>query len=374
MKIHPARVLSFDALYTKLEEAYTQGLVYRHKSGGHLLGYCYSDKCVYEKLWNDVTLMARGIILDINKKEVVATPFPKFFNIGEKIDSIPNLPFQTYEKLDGSLIIIFFYNNQWQCATKGSFNSDQAIWAQTWLDEQELFYLEEGTTYLAEAIYTQNKIVIKYPYEGLVLLGAYDKAGYELSYEKLLEMGKWLNWKVAQIYNYESISELLALTKTLPSTQEGFVLHFSDGSRLKVKGDEYCRIHKMVSHVTPLAIWETMFYNTSNDLENTRKELPEEFWEDFDSIIYCINHEYNNLANQIVEITDPLKDLSNKEVGLLLHTLPANLRGFIFAYRKEGQFTTGMLRTKIFRTIRPTGNILKGYTPSNSMNRIMVME
>ena len=38
--------------------------------------------------------------------QVVATPFPKFFNAGEKRGDIPALSFEAFEKLDGSLIVI----------------------------------------------------------------------------------------------------------------------------------------------------------------------------------------------------------------------------------------------------------------------------
>ena len=40
----------------------------------------YSSSCVYDGQWNDATLIARGLVLDVENQTVVATPFPKFFN------------------------------------------------------------------------------------------------------------------------------------------------------------------------------------------------------------------------------------------------------------------------------------------------------
>ena len=62
-------------------------------------------------------MLARGVILDPEAKRVVASPFPKFFNVGEKADSIPNLPFETFEKLDGSLIILFYHKGEWRTSS-----------------------------------------------------------------------------------------------------------------------------------------------------------------------------------------------------------------------------------------------------------------
>ena len=81
-----------------------------------------------------MTLAARGLILDHAARRIVATPFPKFFNAGERDGTIPDLPFETTEKLDGSLIIIFHHRGRWRTATTGAFDSDQAVWAQARLD------------------------------------------------------------------------------------------------------------------------------------------------------------------------------------------------------------------------------------------------
>ena len=42
--------------------------------------YNYSPLVQYQKLWNEITLMTRGLILD-KEMNIVARPFKKFFNL-----------------------------------------------------------------------------------------------------------------------------------------------------------------------------------------------------------------------------------------------------------------------------------------------------
>ena len=55
-------------------------LVYEQAGPDGLRLYCYSSSCVYDGQWNEATMIARGLVLDVEKQMVVATPFPKFFN------------------------------------------------------------------------------------------------------------------------------------------------------------------------------------------------------------------------------------------------------------------------------------------------------
>jgi RNA ligase len=152
---------------------------------------------------DDITLLARGIILDPKNKRVVATPFPKFFNVGERLDAIPDLPFEKFEKLDGSLIILFYHKGEWHTATKGSLGSEQAKWAVRWITAHDLSCLDKETTYLAEALYPENRIVVHYQHTGLVLLGASRGDGSEIAYDELrivacrpgAQAGPLLRWR-----------------------------------------------------------------------------------------------------------------------------------------------------------------------------------
>jgi RNA ligase len=220
--------------------------------------YCYTQSCVFDGQWNDATLIARGLVLNVERETVAATPFPKFFNAFERGETIPDLPFETFEKVDGSLIIIFWHAGEWKTTTKGAFGTAQALWAAKKLKDCDLSALRRGTTYLAEAVYAENRIVVHYAEDVLVLLAAYDESGAELSYAQLCDTADRLGWRMAKRHGYDSVSQLLVEAKDLPADEEGFVVRFNDGVRLKIKGAEYRRIHALISRITPLAMWEIM--------------------------------------------------------------------------------------------------------------------
>ena len=96
--------------------------------------YNYSRTCQYENKWDDITKMCRGLILD-KEGNVIAKAFNKFFNYEElTLNDIPEESFEVFEKLDGSLGILFWYQGKWIISSKGSFTSDQATFGKYLLD------------------------------------------------------------------------------------------------------------------------------------------------------------------------------------------------------------------------------------------------
>ncbi len=367
--IHPARRMAFGALVGGLERARGQGLVHRRldaRSGLSL--FIYTPRCVYEDGWDDYTLLARGLILDEAAGTVVATPFPKFFNLGERHGAVPNLPFEAFEKLDGSLIIVFHHGDRWRCATKGAFESEQALWAQARLDGADLSALTPGATYLFEAVYPENRIVIRYTQPALVLLGAYGADGREWTHAEVLAVAQALGWPAAGRRAFASLGDMVSHAAGLPRDAEGFVVRFEDGLRLKLKGAEYRRIHALISRCTPLAMWEAL--NAGDDMAAIRRDLPEEFWTDFDDIIGLIQASYAAIEARVAKVAAEVAHLSDKDLGLALPTLPPDARPYLFSFRKFGA-VTGKAREAVMRAIRPTGNVLPGYTPSFALGRVL---
>ncbi len=128
--------------------------------------YNYSRTCQYEKKWDDITLNCRGLILD-KEGNVIASSFAKFFNYEELLrpNQIPEKGDYVYvqEKVDGSLGTLFYYNNEWHLATKGSFISEQAIKGMEIIKSKyNLRAFETNTAYICEIIYPENRIVVDY--------------------------------------------------------------------------------------------------------------------------------------------------------------------------------------------------------------------
>lgn len=124
--------------------------------------YNYSQKTQYDGYWNEATLTCRGLVMN-SKGDIVARPFPKFFNSTEHTaDEIPRLPFDVYEKMDGSLGIFFWYIDENGAhpvfASRGSFTSEQAVKGWELLQKYPYNDLHPFHTYLFEIIYGNSEL------------------------------------------------------------------------------------------------------------------------------------------------------------------------------------------------------------------------
>lgn len=255
-----------------LEQMVNEGWVSKRKHPTFpLYIYNYTPECQFEKKWNDTTLICRGLVLD-EEYNIIAKPFNKFFNI-EEIDKseIPNLPFEVYDKVDGSLGIIFFYNNTWNLTTRGSFTSDQAIKGMEILHTKYKHILNRmdiNNTYLVEIIYKENRIVINYgDFEGLVLIGIIKTStGEDLP---LTNFG----FPVVHKYYFDDYSTIKKLEW---KDKEGFVVKFSNGFRLKIKFENYKLLHRLITNTSNITIWEMLSMGKS--LEIILNNIPDEFY------------------------------------------------------------------------------------------------
>ena len=365
MAPHPARKLAVPELHAALEARVKAGTVTVSRQGPLAL-YHYSSRCVYDVLWDDFSLLARGLILDLDRGELVATPFPKFFNYGERDAKLPDEPFHAFEKLDGSLGIAFFHDGRWQVTTKGAFGADQARWASARLAQCDLRQLDPRSTYLFEIVYRANRIVVRYDYEDLVLLGAYDGDGVEFDVPQLTALAAGLGTRVARRYAYPTVEDIVRAAEALDKNDEGFVIRFTSGYRIKLKGSAYRRVHALVSRVTPLGLYDALY--AGDDLDLLRREVPEEYWTDFDNIRTLLAAEVRTLVDATEAEARRLGAQSDKELGLRLQRgeIAEIARPYIFACRKFPDRWTQEPRSRLalLRAVRPTGNQLAGYAPS----------
>lgn len=234
--------------------------------------YNYTATAQYDRHWDEVTLNCRGLILDA-EMNVVARPFPKFFNLGERENQlIPTETFDVYEKMDGSLGILYWVDGQPFIATRGSFASEQSIIATEMLYgiyKDTIPLLDQTKTYLFEIIYPENRIVVDYKgMQALVLLGVVDtKTGEE---EPLVDVG----FPIVKIH--DGINDITALKVLNEDNREGFVIRFKNGLRLKIKMEEYVRLHRLITQVSTITIWEHL--KVDGSLTELLERVPDEFY------------------------------------------------------------------------------------------------
>jgi RNA ligase len=286
--------------------------------------YNYSRTCQYGGLWDEITLACRGLVLD-NEGNVIAKPFPKFFNYEEHTaEEIPNELFDVYEKMDGSLGICFYYEREltyveryklwfngnyetgmeyceeivpnfddpyfhptpttkgeWHIATRGSFVSEQAVKGKELLGKYNFQKLHTDYTYLFEIIYKENRIVCDYDFEDVVLLGVINtKTGIEVNLHsdtedvRIQNIIKNIGLNVVTRYNTfgEGFDEL---KREISNSKEGYVIRFRNGMRMKIKGDEYVRLHRILTNFSTTDIWELL--RTGGNLDEFLDRVPDEF-------------------------------------------------------------------------------------------------
>ncbi|MFF7881026.1 RNA ligase [Streptomyces sp. NPDC020794] len=251
----------------------------------------YTRECQYGHIWTPVTMRCRGLIADDKTGAVVALPFPKIFvtamhGVHDFAPPLPAEPFEIFEKADGSLIIVFHYDGRWHAASKGSFISEQAQWAQAVLDAADISGLDTELTYLAEAIYPGNRIVVNYGQrEDLVLLAAYRPAdGTEEPLSAVAPHWKQIGPVVRSWGLRDGIAELeqlAAASTTLDGAtvsgtdEEGYVIRYASGVRAKVKLSAYLTLHKLFTGTNERTIWEVLA--SGQDPAVLFDQVPDEF-------------------------------------------------------------------------------------------------
>lgn len=313
-------------------------------------------------------MTARGIIFNKITGEVVARPFKKFKNASElegqfDLHVLAREPFLTTKKMDGSMGVFFRYGGEDYIATKGSFVSEQANWATKWCREHLLTEnMIPGHTYLFEIIYPENKIVVDYgDTRDLILLSVINnETGEEVPYSTLKVLGELIGSTVVEAMEFGSLDDLYAYCKGLPASEEGFVVTFHSGLKVKVKGDEYCRIHRMLTNMTPLAFWNAWDLETADIPKSYLSCLPEEFREVTDTIyrqVYQLLHdEFNKVKATYEELMKDLPaDVDHKTFFLTAQERYGDRAGDLIFYHKKSFYK---LWRGIHRRIRPTSNIL----------------
>lgn len=383
--------------YDKLVE---QGYLNKQEQGDLIL-YNYTDKCTYDKMWNKYTMESRGLILNKVTGDTVARPFPKFFNLGENQDTIlskmPNESYECFEKLDGSLGILYQdpADNEWKIATRGSFNSEQAKRAtemfkrvchhshdfeyivthsDKWNDLKDL----HDYTLLFEIIYPENRVnpgarlVVDYgSKETLVLLGAIHKVtGKDLDRDNLAMVSFLIGLPIAKKFDY-TIEQMIALQKTLPVTEEGFVVKYASGFRVKIKGQEYCKMQRILNSITPIFLWEIMQEDPEFKLnDHYMMSIPEELLPEVNEIQAKLHYEYKKVRTLIHQKYTEWKlqtpgyiDLDEKQklksLGLFSQEPINNVKypGILFAWHNQ---KFDQVKKSIIKLIRPTGNVIGG--------------
>lgn len=329
--------------YGEVNATYYEGMVL----------FNYSQTAQFANRWNVFERISRGLILDATTGEVIARPFDKFFNWGERENHTPVRDITA--KLDGSLGILYRHKGQYRIATRGSFTSSQALWATWFLNtHHKLDGLDDDLTLMFEIIYPANRVVVDYKgLEELVLIGARSRsAGYEMTYGELKAIGKRFGFPLAIRYGFDSVENIIAACHELNANAEGWVVRFADGERLKFKGDAYRLAHRIMTGVTFNRVLEAV---REGLFEQLIEGVPDEFLGQIKAWKTEIDTAVEQTKAGVQSALARAPQSTQKDFALWVQAeYPKDMQSYLFAAR-AGKDITPLIYRKAFEN-RPNAN------------------
>jgi RNA ligase len=287
-----------------------------------LVIYNYTEKCAFANEWNAVTRTCRGLIVHSGNGRVVARPLPKFFNYGQTGEDPFDLdePVRVFDKMDGSLGILYPTSQGMAVATRGSFTSEQALkateilhekypeWAQITYDwfrsNFDANWYEVNYTDLVEIVYPENRIVVDYAgMEDLVYLGQVQISTGEFT-------AHHLSWTGPVSEEFTSLHTLQEVLESEPRPgKEGYVVWSADMSRcVKIKQQDYIELHRLVTGLNARRVYQAM--RGDQGLVQIASPLPDEF-HDF------VRDVYYQLIDDVLDLIDVVYDEYNRARDVL---------------------------------------------------------
>lgn len=346
-------------LAQEIFNGYVSGRV--HNDDEYLVIYNYTKKAQAEKRWNNVTMNCRGLIVRyVDDLPIIARPWRKFFNLGEYPEGAFNLEAEVAvsDKADGSLGILYPHpKGGYAIATRGSFHSEQAEKGTQILQKAISggFNPNPKYTYLFEVIYPQNRIVLDYgDREELVLLAVLDtETGEEVMTGDGLDY--WFRRPVRWVGTLRQAIEAPARPNS-----EGWVARFvGTQTRVKIKQADYLRLHRIVTGLNELTVWE--WIRDHGSTMGLVEYLPEEFEEWVFGIEKRLVNEYYLIRTHVwadyYEIAPLAEEPTREERKLFAEKASASkYPGLLFLALDEKY---DHLKNAVWQMVRP-----KGVTPT----------
>ena len=310
----------------------------------------------------------RALILEKGSWDIVARSFNRFYNLGEGHDrGIEYIRVSTFqeeheviafdlsramavEKLDGTLITAYWYNDQWNFSTrKMAFAEGETNFGMTFADLIEsadnyehvknllkTFPNAKKACWVFELTSPANRIVTPYDRTKMNLIAVVHKeTGIEFNTVSVLEIG--VSHGITTPYTIEtgSMEKIVQAVEDMPSMEEGIVLVIAEEDtlhplRIKVKNPKFVAIAHMRENggLSPKNVLKLV-------MENETEEYLGYFSEDkkYFSLVQSI---YDHFIDNIKWNYDGHANIADqKDFALAIQkNVPKNQWGFLFKMRK----------------------------------------
>ena len=220
----------------------------------------------------------RGIIFN-KDGNIIRRPLHKFFNLSQKdeamIDRIDiSKPHTVLEKLDGSMIAPFIIDGRLAWGTRKG-ETDVAEMIQTFLDANPTYVefarncCDIDWTPVFEFCSRKNQIVIDYgPEDRLVLIALRNMiTGRYFTYSELANIAQL--WKLDVVDALDNpVTDMAAFAERVKDAvdmDEGFVVAFDDGFRVKIKTANYVAMHRVKDSISDERAVVSLILNSALD-------------------------------------------------------------------------------------------------------------
>jgi len=306
----------------------------RHTRHPELVSLKYNQ--IESPMGERIVQECRGIILNSEDNwGVVARPFDKFFNHGE--GHAAPLDWNTarvQEKVDGSLMILYFYKGEWQIASSGTpdasgevnghgFTFENLFW-KIWKETGLALPLEPNKTFMFEMCSMYNRVVVRHLTSFLVLIGVRDRnTGLETQVDAYNKV-----YPVVKSFPLNNLEGILASFATIdPMSQEGFVVVDSKGDRQKMKHPGYVAIHHMAGGMTPKQFLEVVRAGESAEFLVHFPEYAEGYND--------VKDRFDGLVAELDEAYSSIEHLESQK-DFALEAIKTRFSAALFQRRKSG--------------------------------------
>jgi adenylate kinase family enzyme len=313
-----------------------------------------------------VEALCRGLIL--HGTTIVATPFTRFSVQGWRSTLHTELARAAF-KVDGSLAIAFLWEGQVQVSTRRRMDSQQARWTRAWLRANvKADEFQGGWTYLFEAVFRENTVIVPYAFEAPVLLAIFSPDGERLPHSDCVKQAR----RMGVIMTPSITGTLGELEKRLPDprasappTHEGWIVTLNDGVNTKRVTNAYKEASVAKINLHPLTVWDRVRTGgESREAMLHAKGLAKHHSEELAAMLDALQAAYANVTRQMLlssssgggqpeELTTALAEVVR--MGTL------NRESMHYTYWRGDK-----IRVLLMDCIRPGFNgCLPGYTPSS---------
>jgi RNA ligase len=271
----------------------------------------------------------RGLLIRTDGK-IMALPFNKFYNLGEReCPRLPDESYEVWEKLDGSLGIFSYDSSRFRCTTRGSFDNEYIEFAQAYWDR---YVANSGLPYhftvMVEICFDADPMPrAVYKPEGLYLIAIRDRhSGQDMSIQGMDISG------LSRVTNYSyTIKNLLDYREALEG-KEGWVVRFDSGIRVKIKTAWYLRLFRAMQSLTPKNIRALMVEAGENWID----EFPDDLRPDANAIQEKIEEQLRATLARIFKAYSKVAHIEGrKEYALAVMQDYADISSWLFNLRDD---------------------------------------